>query len=228
MKTFIRIKIIGLALLFVGVSHAAEITVTFDNVPAGVQCGQTWTNNNIILSFNETTADEGNSAGYCSFGVDPGDVWLYPSRLILDFSLLNQPVSSITVSVAAYGNTGLFAYNGTNRIGQDQNPSSGSLSLNFTNPYPNYCAISSSEGRIDGISVITGIVSPPVIGIEQTNGAVTVLWPTNQNAFVLESSSNLTNPSGWMAQTNNIQFDGTNLYYTIAIPAGIEFFRLRH
>jgi hypothetical protein len=70
-------------------------------------------------------------------------------------------------------------------------------------------------------------VPPPPINITQTNGVVTVFWPTNQITFVLESSGDLTNPSGWTAQTNNVQFDGTNFYYTIAVPVGTEYFRLK-
>ena len=94
MKTIIPIVIIGVALLLVSVGRAAQFNVTFDNVPDQVQCGQTWTNNNVILSFSESIASEAGfagGAGYCDFEVDPGYVWLYPCRLILDFSLLNQP-----------------------------------------------------------------------------------------------------------------------------------------
>ncbi len=227
MKTIIQTVIIGLALLIVGVDHAAEIAVTFDNVPAQVQCGQTWTNNNVILSFNETIESEQGFAGSCSYEVDPGYVWLYPSRLILDFSLLSQPVSSIEAN-AGGDFAGLFAYKGTSNIGQDRDASTGTVSLNFTNLYPDYCAFSASEGIVSGITIFTGVIYPPLLSIEQTKGFVTVFWATNQNSFVLESSTNLSNTSGWTAQTNGILFDGTNSYYSVALPAGPQYFRLRH
>jgi hypothetical protein len=228
MKTIIETVIIGLALFIVGVGRAAEIDVTFDNVPAQIQCGQTWTNNNVILSFSETLPSEGSSGNYCSFEADSGYVWLYPSRLILDFSLLSQPVTAINANVV-YDMSGLFAYNGMTNIGVDQYSGSGTLSLNFTNQYPSYCAIWGSEGIVSGVTISTGVTgNPPTLGIEQTNGVITVFWPTNQDSFVLESNSDLSNPSGWTTQTNNIQFDGTNFYYTIAVPVRTGYFRLRH
>jgi len=230
MKTIIPIEIIGVALLVVSVSRAGQLNVTFDNVPAQVQCGQTWTNNDVILSFNESIASEAGfagGAGYCDFEVDPGYVWLYPCRLVLDFSLLNQPVSSISVSIG-YDFTGLFAYQGTNNIAQDEDTSTGTLSLTFTNLYPDYCALFAFEGTVNGITISTGVIYPPTINVEQTNGVVTVFWATNQNSFALETSSDLTNPSGWIAQTNNILFDGTNFFYNIVTPVGNEYFRLRH
>ncbi len=225
MKTIIETVIIGLALFIVGVGRAVEIDVTFDNVPAQIQCGQTWTNNNVILSFSETLPSEGSSGNYCSFEADPGYIWLYPSRLILDFSLLNQPVTAVNANVV-YDMSGLFAYNGTTNIGVDQYSWSGTLSLNFTNQYPSYCAIWGYEGIVNGITIVTGVAG--TLGIEQTNGVITVFWSTNQASFVLQGNSDLSNPSGWTTQTNNIQSDGTNLYYTVVAPVGTEYFRLRH
>lgn len=225
MKILIQIEIIGLALLCIGSTQATQINVTFDNVPAQVQCGQTWTNNNVILSFSETLPSEGSSGSYCSFEADPGYIWLYPSRLILDFSLLNQPVTAINANVV-YDMSGLFAYNGTNNIGVDQYSGSGTLSLNFTNQYPSYCAIWGDEGIVSGITIVTGVAG--TLGIEQTHGVITVFWPTNQASFVLEGNSDLSNPSGWTTQTNNIQSDGTNFYYDVAAPVWTEYFRLRH
>jgi hypothetical protein len=225
MKTIIPVEIIGFALLFVGVSHAAQINITFDNVPAQVACGQIWTNNNVILSFSETLPSEGSSGNYCSFEADPGYVWLYPSRLVLDFSLLNQPVTAINANIV-YDMSGLFAYSGTTNIGVDQYTGSGTLSLNFTNQYPSYCAIWGYEGIVNGITVVTGVTG--TLGIEQTNGVITVFWPTNQASFVLECNSNILSTSGWAARTNNIQSDGTNFFYNITAPVGTEYFRLRH
>src|SRR5579862_1569774 len=147
MKAIIQTVIIGPALLATGIDHAAEIDVTFDNVPAQVQCGQTWTNNNVILSFSETLPSEGSSGNYCSFGVFTGFVDLYPSRLVLDFSLLNQPVTAINANVGG-DMSGLFAYKGTNNISW-----SGTFSLDFTNQYPSYCAIWGYEGSVSGVTI---------------------------------------------------------------------------
>jgi hypothetical protein len=224
-KTIISVEIIASALLFVSVSQAAQINVTFDNVPSPVACGQIWTNNNVILSFSETLPSEGSSGNYCSFEADPGYVWLYPCRLILDFSLLTQPVTAVNASVV-YDMSGLNAYSATTNIGVDPYDGSGTLSLNFTNQYPSYCAIWGYEGIVSGVTVVTGVAG--TLGIEQTNGVITVFWPTNQASFVLECNSNIFNSSGWSARTNNIQSDGTNFYYSITAPVGTEYFRLRH
>ena len=225
MRTFIQIEVTALALFLVSALQAAEIVVTFDNVPTQVQCGQTWTNNNVILSFNETTGTEGVGAGYCAFEVDPGYIWLYPSRLVLDFSLLSQPVSHVEADVQ-YDVSGLYAYSGANNIGQTGNPIAGTLYLSFTNQYPNYCAISAGEGIVSQVRVFTGVFSVPGVRIVQTNGTVTVSWPTNQNPFVLESTGDLTNPA-WTPQTNNVGFDGSNFFHNVTVPTGGEYFRLR-
>ena len=216
---------VGLALLLGGSTQAAEIDVTFDDVPTNVVCGQTWTNNNVILNFGETVDGEGVTTGDCYFEADPGYVWIYPGRLVVNFSLLTQSVTGIVVDVN-YEVSGLFAYQGTNQIAQVGNSYSGTLSLNFTNGYPDYCAISGYEAVITGITLYTLDAPPPQLSIEQTNGVITVFWPTNASMYVLESNSDLTNSSGWTAQTNNIQIDGTNFYYTVAVPAAQEFFRL--
>ena len=219
MKILIQIEVIGLALLLAGSTHATQINVTFDDVPAAIECGQTWTNNNVILSFSETLPSEGSSGSYCSFGLYPGSVALYPSRLVLDFSLLSQPVTAIDANVGG-DLSGLFAYDGTNYIS-----SSGNFSLGFTNVYPSYCAIWGYEGDVRGVTITTGVAG--ILGIKQINGVITVYWPTNQASFVLEANKDLSNPTGWSARTNDIQSDGTNFYYNIAAPLTTEYFWLR-
>ena len=192
----------------VGVAEAGVITDTFDTVPSGVQCSEPWTNQYIILSFTPTIASEGSTAGRCSFGVGPGCVDLYPSRFLIDFSMLQQPVSRIEADMEVYGGTALFAYHGATNIAQTGSPTNGTFSLDFTTPYPDTCAIRSFEGRVNEIRVFT--VSPPQLTIHETNGSIAVLWPTNESSYVLEKAASVAVRSGWVEETNHIQVEGTN------------------
>ena len=209
-----------------GLAHAAQITNTFDSVPSGLQCGETWTNQNIILNFTPTIASEDGSSGACFFGIDSGYVWLYPSRLRLDFSML-QPVSRIEADIGVYGGTAVFAYRGATNIAQTGNSVNGTFSLDFNVQHPDSCAIRSFEGRVDEVRIFTEEPSPPELGIQENNGSVSIFWPANQGSYVLEKTTDLTATSGWMTESNNIQVVGTSFVYHPAALFRAEFFRLR-
>ena len=224
MKTKLQIQILTVAALVACQAQAGVINVTFDNVPPDIQCGEFWTNNGVTLSFNGTVASEIGYDGSCFFGLGVGLVWLYPSRLVLDFSQLPEPVVSIVATGAAAGNTGMAAYLGTNKISQILSRS-GTLSLNFTTTFPDHCAIFSSEGNDTGVTLTTTNL-PPALSIAPAPGGMTITWPSNQNSFVLQRNSDFTNPSGWVSQTNNIQFNGVSFQFNVGSPVGAEFFRL--
>ena len=231
MKPSIRTLVALVTMSFMRLAYAGQITNTLDSVPAGVQCGQTWTNQNIILNFTPTVASEDGSGGACYFGIGPGYVWLYPARLRLDFSLVQQTVSRIEADIHDYCGqncTALFAYSGTTNTGQVGNSaSSTTLSLDFSNPHPDSCAFRSFEATVDEIRIFTEEVSPPRLSIQQTNGAIAILWPASQASYGLQKTVDLTVPSGWITETNNIQLEGTNFVYRPAALDGAEFFRLR-
>jgi len=211
--------------LLLAVAKAELVVETFDTVPVDIQCGETWTNQSIIFGFSETIASEGSSPGRCSFGVGSGYVDLYPSRFLMDFSLLQYPVSRIEADIQVYGQTGLFAYEGTNNIGETTSPVGGAFSLDFSAQHPDLCAIRSSEGRVVEIRVYT--LSPPLLSILETNRTLAVVWPTNDFDWFLESSPSLSIPSAWAQVTNGISADGTNFVYHPGAPIESEFFRLR-
>ncbi len=229
MKTSLVIQVMVLTLT--RLASAAEITNTFDNVPAQIQCGEAWTNQNIIQNFTETVASEDGVGGYCSFGIFPPTVALYPSRLRLDFTLLQQPVSRIETDIVdscGHGCTVLFAYHGTNNIGQMGNTTvamAETLALDFSNTPPDSCVIRSFEATVYEIRIFTE--ESPSLSILQTNGSIAVLWPATQVPYVLEKTGDFRSPSGWTTETNNIQFEGTNFVYQLSTPTGAQFFRLR-
>ncbi len=215
-----------LTMFIIGLAKAEVITNTLDDVPPAVQCGERWTNQNIILKFTPTVASEDGFEGACFFGLGPGYVWLYPSRLRLDFSMLQQPISRIEADVGVYGGTALFAYNGTTNIAQTGSSMNGTFSLDFNVLHPDSCVIRSFEGQVNEIRVFT--VSPPRLTIQENNGSIAVLWPTNEASYVLEKTVSFIAPSGWMRETNNIQVEGTNFVYHPSAPSEAEFLRLRH
>lgn len=210
-------------------AFAAQFTESFDNVPAGVQCGDTWTNQNLIVGFTPTIASEDGTDGYCAFETDPGYIWLYPSRLRLDFSRLRYPVARIEADSEDHCGAGcsvLFAYSGTNNIGQVDNSIGQLLVLNFTNSHPDSCALRSFEGIFYEVRVYTDEPPPPQLSIQATNGEVVVSWPLVQSPYTLETASDLASGTMWLAETNNIQLEGTNFVHHTTLSNRAELFRL--
>ena len=84
----------GISLAFF-CAYGQSVVINLDNVPEDVQCDDTWTEQNLDLSFVNTTADDC-VAGSCFFeanGPVPGiaaSVVLYPSRLTVDLSSLQN------------------------------------------------------------------------------------------------------------------------------------------
>ena len=73
------------------------IILTLDNVSSNIVTNDVWTEENINLSFVSATADDC-GIGSSSFGVEATFVWLYPSRLSLDLSSL-QNIQKVEVDI---------------------------------------------------------------------------------------------------------------------------------
>ena len=73
------------------------IILTLDNVASNIVTNDVWTEENINLSFISATADDCGT-GSSSFGVEATFVWLYPSRLSLDLSSL-QNIQKVEVDI---------------------------------------------------------------------------------------------------------------------------------
>ena len=100
---FILWSVVSTLFLWDSTAQGATVIVTLDEVNVG-QCGETWTESGVILSFVETTEEDA-GPGYCYFGLEPeyGWVWLYPARLNVDLSeIVNLTGSPVQVEIDVY------------------------------------------------------------------------------------------------------------------------------
>lgn len=211
---------------------AETITETLDSVPSPLQCNQTWTNQNIVFRFTETIASEDGSDGFCSFGINAGFVWLYPSRLQLDFTQLPGTVTKIEADIdddCGSDCTKLFAYSSGTQIASIGNVTTlpQTLSLDFSLIHPNSCAIRSFEGKVDEIRISIAD-APPKITIENRGALAAISWSTNVGPYSLEKTGSLAESAEWAIETNNILVEGSNFVYQTSTAAAHQFFRLRH
>jgi hypothetical protein len=130
----------------------SAVVVTLDGVSAAVQCGETWMESGVELSFVMSTAEDC-QVGRCEFGVDPDQVWLWPSRLNLDLVGLPGVVSRVEVDVhdnCGVGCTQAFLYDGAvtvdNAANVGFNPETLVLIAGGTDP--DRIAASSCEGAV--------------------------------------------------------------------------------
>jgi hypothetical protein len=211
--------------------EAATITDTLASIPSQIQCNQPWTNQNIVFHFTETIASEDGSDGFCSFGINAGFVWLYPSRLQLDFTQLPGTVTKIEADIdddCGSDCTKLFAYSSGTRIASIGNVTTfpQTLSLDFSLIHPNSCAIRSFEGKVK-VFRISIAEAPPKITIENRGASAAISWPTNAGPYSLERSGSLAESAQWATETNNISIEGNNFVYQASTLAAGQFFRLR-
>ncbi len=177
-----RLIIPILMLLLFAIPAFAEVTtvIPFDAVPAGVVCGQVWQENQVDVSFVLTTAEDcDQGAGNCSFGAGPGAgfVWLYPSRLLVDFG---QSYNVTRVEIDWYDACGIgctrgFLYNAGSTVASAQNAVVSSDETVTLIPVGGMCdsiAVSSCEGQINEIRITADTV--PDQG--QTWGALKAMY----------------------------------------------------
>jgi hypothetical protein len=147
-----------------GAASATTVVVTLDagTIPAGVQCGETWTEAGVVLSFVPTTAEDC-TEGSCYFGFGGlDDVDLYPARLNADLSALAGMVLSAEVDIIDYcgvGCTLAFLYEGATTSGIDSNAAAGSpetLHLFAGAGITDRLAVSSCEGGVAEIRIELG------------------------------------------------------------------------
>lgn len=163
MKTFsIQLKSdfqisIFFAILFLGQLSLSgqQITLTLDNVPPNVVCDEVWTEANLDLNFTQTTSLDCDGGGNCFYEVDAGFVWLFPSRLVVDLSGL-QNIINIEVDVLDFCGsncTRAFIEDSNNLVvASAGNTSVGSIEtlslLNSAGEMLSELAMSSCEGQI--------------------------------------------------------------------------------
>jgi len=123
------------------------------DVPAQ-NCDEEWTEAGVILSIVQTTADDCDGGGNCFFGVDSDRVWLYPARLHLDFSDLDDPIIAAAVDVhdgCGNGCTKAFLYEGASTLDVASNYGTGDDTLilySWGSLDADSMAVSSCEGAV--------------------------------------------------------------------------------
>ena len=138
--------------------HGQTVTLTLNNIPENILCNEIWTEQNLDMSLVETTSDDCTSGG-CSFGFMWQSFWLWPSRLTIDLSGL-QDIQMVEVDIVDYCGfycTQAFLMDDTGVISSKGNSltiDSETLILeNPTQAYLTELAISSCEGAINEIRI---------------------------------------------------------------------------
>ena len=164
-------KILSLAfLLFLQlIASGQSITLTLDSISSNTNCNDIWTEQNLDLSFVIGTSDDC-GAGACYFDVEPTYVWLYPSRLSVDLSGL-QNIQKVEIDVISYcsyfspqctfshlmDSTGMIINTVGNTINNPGNSINGTLETiiieNPTEGFLSELAISSCEGNVQEIRI---------------------------------------------------------------------------
>ena len=183
-------KILSLAfLLFLQlIASGQSITLTLDSISSNTNCNDIWTEQNLDLSFVSGTSDDC-ASGACYFDVEPTYVWLYPSRLSVDLSGL-QNIQKVELDVISYcssfspqctfahlmDSTGMIINTVGNTINNPGNSINGTLeTIIIENPNEGFLselAISSCEGNVHEIRIYQKILSTDQIGLDDRAFAI--------------------------------------------------------
>jgi hypothetical protein len=183
-------KILSLAfLLFLQlIASGQSITLTLDSISSNTNCNDIWTEQNLDLSFVIGTSDDC-GAGACYFDVEPTYVWLYPSRLSVDLSGL-QNIQKVEIDVISYcsyfspqctfshlmDSTGMIINTVGNTINNPGNSINGTLETiiieNPTEGFLSELAISSCEGNVHEIRIYQNILSTAQIELDDRAFAI--------------------------------------------------------
>ena len=183
-------KILSLAfLLFLQlIASGQSITLTLDSISSNTNCNDIWTEQNLDLSFVIGTSDDC-GAGACYFDVEPTYVWLYPSRLSVDLSGL-QNIQKVEIDVISYcsyfspectfshlmDSTGMIINTVGNTINNPGNSINGTLETiiieNPTEGFLSELAISSCEGNVHEIRIYQNILSTDQLELDDRAFAI--------------------------------------------------------
>ena len=138
--------------------HGQTITLTLNNIPENILCNEIWTEQNLDMSLVETTSDDCTS-GSCYFGFWKQSLGLWPSRLTIDLSSL-QNIQMVEIDIDDYCGpdcTRAFLIDETMmNIDSVKNGPTGPQTLILDNPtqvFLTELAISSCEGSINEIRI---------------------------------------------------------------------------
>ena len=206
-------------------ASADIITVTLDGVLVD-ECGETWIEAGVVLSFVTTTPEDCDGGGNCYFGVEPDRVWLYPARLNLELSGLAGKVTKVEVDIIDYcgvGCTRAFLYDGASTVDSVQNSIIGdpeTMTLSSGGVMVDRAAVSSCEGTVIEIRLT---LEP--VGTGDINGNVREVTGKPLRALVIainaetkEKDRTVTNTDGYY----KISDLAPGIYWVLCIKRGYE------
>ena len=153
-----KFKLLLIAFLIHFTVFGQTITLTLNNVPENINCNETWTEQNIDMRLVETTSDDC-TTGSCNFGFWEQSLALWPSRLTIDLSSLNN-IQIVEIDVDDYCGpdcTRAFLINETMmNVDSVKNGPTGPQTLTLQNTSQDLLtelAISSCEGSINEVRI---------------------------------------------------------------------------
>ena len=175
-----RLLFTSLLSLFLSFSLFGQtITLTLNNVPESISCNETWTEQNLDMRLVETTSDDC-TTGSCYFGFWEQSLALWPSRLTIDLSSL-QNIQMVEIDIDDYCGpdcTRAFIIDETMmNIDSVKNGPTGPQTLTLENPLQVFLtelAISSCEGSINEIRIYqnTSSVNNELSGVKKLIGTI--------------------------------------------------------
>ena len=154
-------------------TNAQNIRLTLDNISTDISCNDIWLEEGINLSLESTTTEDC-STGSCFFEIETTYLWLFPSRLSIDLSSVQNierleidiidacgPDCTLAFLVNLDGETIESTYNtisGSPETLIIENPTESMLSK---------LAISSCEGQIHEIRIYQNILSNDLVELDK-------------------------------------------------------------
>ena len=169
-----KFKLLLIAFLIHFTVFGQTITLTLNNVPDNISCNETWTEQNIDMRLVETTSDDC-TTGSCYFGFWEQSLALWPSRLTIDLSSL-QNIQMVEIDIDDFCGpdcTRAFIIDETMmNVDSVKNGPTGPQTLTLENTSQvslTELAISSCEGSINEIRIYqnTSSVNNEVSGVKK-------------------------------------------------------------
>jgi len=145
-------------------ADAVVNTITFDGIPAGIECDEVWQEAGIDLYYTATTSEDCDLGGNCQFADEPGVAGLFPARVVID---LGETYDVPMVEVdwrdsCGDGCTQAFVYDGEATVATAQNTVTGepeTVTLTPSGGQADRVALSSCEGEILEVRITTDTVA---------------------------------------------------------------------
>ena len=136
-----------------------QTTISFGEFQS-LFCDDPWTENDVVMYFTATTPEDC-TTGACEFSPGVGEVWLYPSRLIVDLEQ-SYPIYQVEVDIDDHCGadcTRAFLYDSAAMVASASNPSVGmhTFTLVPSTGVISSIAVSSCEGVVREIRIYADV-----------------------------------------------------------------------